>query len=74
MSEDKGLTLFAQNSCNCERPMSMERLSDLEVQDRPEVSEMLNVHTVWRSNSSTAKMMIMSFPCCVLKVVEQELV
>jgi len=54
--------------------MSMERLSDLEVQDRPEVSEMLNVHTVWRSNSSTAKMMIMSFPCCVLKVVEQELV
>ena len=74
VSDDNGLRLLAQNSCNCERPVRSKTIPDLAAQERPKVSETLKAHEVCKSRSSMMKAMMMSVPCCVLRVVEQELV
>jgi hypothetical protein len=47
---------------------------DLAVHERPSVSETSNTHEVWRSSDSEVKAMMMSLPCKVVRVAEQELV
>lgn len=73
-SDDKGLMLFAQNSCNWPRPSGVKAIPDLAVQERLAVSDTMNVQEVCTSSDSVAKAITMSLPCCVLRVAVHELV